>query len=128
MVRIVITIQGIYYLITGAWPLFDMHSFEVVTGPKTDWWLVRMVGALTVAISIAFLSAAKRNKIVVETVFLIFGSSISYMSIDVIYVLNGTIWPIYLADAFLQLLFLCFWTAMLVRKKIPQKSGEMDEV
>jgi hypothetical protein len=120
MVRIVIAVQGVYYFVTGLWPLFDMPSFEAITGPKTDWWLVRMVGALTVAISIVFLLAAKRNKIVLETLVLIFGSALSYMLIDVIYVLNGTIWPIYLADAVLQLIFLGFWAFMVIQKKVPQ--------
>jgi hypothetical protein len=120
LVRIVIAVQGVYYFVTGLWPLFDMPSFEAITGPKTDWWLVRMVGALTVAISIVFLLAAKRNKIVLETLVLIFGSALSYMLIDVIYVLNGTIWPIYLADAVLQLIFLGFWASMVIQKKVPQ--------
>jgi hypothetical protein len=120
MVRFVIAFQGIYYFITGLWSLLDMRSFEMVTGPKTEWWLVRMVGALTVAISLVYLLAAKRNKVVLETVVLILGSSLSYMLIDVIYVLNGTIWPIYLADAVLQVLFIAFWITMIIQKKVPQ--------
>ena len=38
--------QGGYYLIMGAWPLVSLETFEMVTGPKTDHWLVQTVGAL----------------------------------------------------------------------------------
>ena len=36
--------QGVYFAATGVWPLIDMRSFERVTGPKADKWLVRTVG------------------------------------------------------------------------------------
>ncbi|MBV8580277.1 MAG: hypothetical protein JOZ86_06540, partial [Candidatus Eremiobacteraeota bacterium] len=39
-------VMAAYYLATGLWPLLDMRSFELVTGRKTDRWLVKMVGAL----------------------------------------------------------------------------------
>lgn len=38
--------QGIYYVASGLWPLLHMRSFEAVTGPKRDKWLVNTVGAL----------------------------------------------------------------------------------
>jgi hypothetical protein len=44
------TTQAAYYLMTGLWPLFHRRSFEAVTGPKTDYWLVRTVGVLVAAI------------------------------------------------------------------------------
>src|SRR5438874_8318552 len=38
--------QGAYYVVSGVWPLLNMDSFEMVTGPKMDRWLVRTVGLL----------------------------------------------------------------------------------
>jgi hypothetical protein len=38
--------QGAYYLLTGVWPLVSIGSFQRVTGPKTDLWLVKTVGLL----------------------------------------------------------------------------------
>ena len=29
-------VQGIYYLMTGIWPLLHLPSFEKVSGPKTE--------------------------------------------------------------------------------------------
>ena len=40
--------QGGYYAITGVWPLVHMRSFEAVTGPKQDHWLVHTVAGLLV--------------------------------------------------------------------------------
>ena len=29
-------VQGIFYFLTGIWPLLSMETFLKVTGPKTD--------------------------------------------------------------------------------------------
>lgn len=42
--------QGAFYLATGIWPLVSMRTFERVTGPKTDKWLVKTAGVLITAI------------------------------------------------------------------------------
>ena len=36
--------QGVYYVVSGAWPLVHIDSFQKVTGRKTDLWLVHTVG------------------------------------------------------------------------------------
>jgi hypothetical protein len=45
--------QGVYYVATGIWPLLDIESFERITGPKADRWLVKTVGALVTADALA---------------------------------------------------------------------------
>src|SRR3954466_12104594 len=32
--------QGVFDVLTGAWPLLHMRSFTAVTGPKREHWLV----------------------------------------------------------------------------------------
>ena len=88
-----------YYGVTGAWPLISMRTFEAVTGPKHDRWLVRMVGALALANGIALAVASRREKPSAETIALAVGSAIAFTAIDVPYVLMGRIRPVYLADA-----------------------------
>jgi len=63
MMRVLLYIQGCYFLITGVWPFLHLESFLTVTGDKYDIWLVKMVAALTVSISGLMLIAAYRNKI-----------------------------------------------------------------
>jgi hypothetical protein len=38
--------QGIFYALTGFWPLISRRTFEKVTGPKHDFWLVNTVGVV----------------------------------------------------------------------------------
>lgn len=121
-IRVMATIQGAYFFITGIWPIVDIKSFQLVTGPKTDLWLVKMVGLLTVAISLLLFVIAKRRLITTESIVLILGSSISYLSIDVYYSLNRVISYIYLADAVLQLIIILIWVQWLFRIRFKLRS------
>jgi hypothetical protein len=38
-----VRIQGGYYLLTGIWSLVHRRSFEAITGPKHEYWLVQSV-------------------------------------------------------------------------------------
>lgn len=100
---VIFGIQGIYYLLTGGWPVLDIDSFMQVSGYKTDIWLVKMVGLLTVAIAIMLLVAAKTQT--AGIVILALGAAFSYITIDVYYVIKGTIGSIYLCDAVIEGVF-----------------------
>lgn len=39
-----------FYLAAGLWPIVSLHSFEAVTGPEQDDWLVKTIGGLIAAI------------------------------------------------------------------------------
>jgi hypothetical protein len=101
--------QGAFYLVTGLWPLVDIGSFQTVTGPKTDLWLVRTVGVLVTVIGAVLVTAARRQQVGTETVLLAVGSALGLATIDVIYVLSGTISPVYLADAAAEIGLSAMW-------------------
>jgi len=108
--RHVLRVQGVYFLLTGLWPLIHMASFEAVAGPKVDDWLVRMVGLLAAVIGgTLYLAAQRGNHSLEETrprleiLVLAAGSALAFMTIDVWYALTGRISPIYLADAAVEL-------------------------
>ena len=92
-----------YYLVSGAWPIAHMASFEAITGPKNDKWLVKTVGALAVANGAALAFGLRRERIAAETVVLAVCSALAFTAIDVVYVTRGRIRPIYLADAAVEL-------------------------
>jgi hypothetical protein len=92
-------LQGGFYAATGLWALVDLDSFMAVTGPKTDRWLVKTVGVLVTVIGAVLLLAWRRGGVPLEVVALAVGSALSLAAIDVIYVSNGTILPVYLLDA-----------------------------
>ena len=68
--RMVARVQGIYFLITGIWPFLSRATFEAVTGPKLDYWLVLTVGGLIAAAGVVLLAAARERRIVREIALL----------------------------------------------------------
>jgi hypothetical protein len=96
--------QSGYYGVTGIWPILHLPSFEAITGPKTDDWLVHMVGLLAVAIGVVLGVATARNRVrSPEVVLLAATSAAAFAAIDLWYGSSGRISPVYLADAGLQI-------------------------
>jgi len=104
--RTVFMVQGVYYLLSGAWPFVSISSFLAVTGPKTDLWLVYTVGALVVVMGATLFMAGLNRRNTNEVLLLGIGSAGALIAIDVIYTFKRVIAPIYLLDAFLELSFL----------------------
>lgn len=100
---LVLKSQGMYYMATGMWPVLSMATFEAVTGPKTDDWLVKMVGLLAFVIGTTIYTAARRRHLTREILVLAIGSALAFTAVDVIYSLAGRISPIYLGDAIVEL-------------------------
>ena len=105
--------QGAYFAATGVWPLVHMPSFEAVTGPKADKWLVRTVGVLVSVIGGVLLAAGARAKITGEVAGLAIGSAVGLGLIDTVYATRGRISRIYLADAALEAAIAAGWAAAL---------------
>lgn len=84
-------------MVTGAWPLVSLSTFEAMTGPKTDDWLVRTVGVLAVVIGVTLLAGARHAPGVV--ILLAVAAAAGFTAIDVVYASSGVISPIYLGDA-----------------------------
>ncbi len=59
MDHMVALVQGIYFLVTGIWPLISMRTFLTITGPKTDLWLVKTVGLVLAVIGAVLISAQR---------------------------------------------------------------------
>jgi hypothetical protein len=96
--------QGVFYVLTGLWPLIDLPSFEAVTGPKADEWLVHMVGLLAGVIGVTLVLAVLRvGSRSAELLTLAIGSALAFAGIDLWYGLSGRISPVYLADATVEI-------------------------
>jgi hypothetical protein len=103
-------------LLTGVWPLVHIESFIVVTGPKTDIWLVKTVGAMLIPASITLLYSLN-NEDRKPQIVLGAGTAIAFGCIDVYYAVNDVISDIYLADAIIQGVFIMLWIVILVRNQ-----------
>ena len=121
--RVLLWIQGVYYLLTGVWPLVSIRSFIWVTGQKTDHlptgleedhWLVMTVSVLISAIALGILTAAWRNETVLSIAIVAVGAAVGLTAIDVIYVARGVIRPIYLVDAVVEVPLILTWIFILI--------------
>lgn len=106
--------QGLYYFISGFWALLSMRTFEKVTGPKTDHWLVRTIGLMLVVIGSALITGGIRKTITPELVVLGAGIAGVLLGIDIFYVTKKKISRIYLFDAVAELIFIMGWISVYV--------------
>lgn len=107
--------QGAVWVVSGVWPIVNLPTFEMVTGPKVDGWLVKTVGALITTVGVVLLSAARRDRVTPEIAALGAGAAAGLAAIDLVYVPKGRISPIYLADAVMEAGFIAAWA--LARKR-----------
>jgi hypothetical protein len=103
--------HGAYYAATGLWAVVDIDSFEAVTGPKIDKWLVKTVGVLVMVIGRAFGLAGWRGRVTPEARALALRSALGLGGIDGTYDTKGTIPPVYLLDAAAELGLAATWDA-----------------
>ncbi len=110
----VLLLQGAYYFLTGVWPLLSIDTFQMVTGSKTDLWLVDTVGVLILVISLALLAGAWRRRATAEVVVLAVCSAVALTAVDVVFVARDVIARIYLLDAAAEMVLLLAWVAALI--------------
>jgi hypothetical protein len=106
--------QGAYYLVSGAWAVVHIDSFQKVTGRKTDLWLVKTVGLLLAAIGGGLILAGVSRQFAPGLVFIAMASAVALLAIELVYVSKRVISAIYLADAVVELGFLIWWAAYLM--------------
>ena len=111
--------QAALYILTGLWPLVSIGTFQKVTGPKCDIWLVKTVGVLVTVIGTAIGVAGARRNLTPETPLLGAGSAAGLAGIDIVYVAKGRIAPIYLLDALAELLLGGAWARVYTEVRGP---------
>src|SRR4051812_31943322 len=98
--------QSAYYFATGLWPIVHLSSFQALTGPKRDTWLVQTFGALVAATGVALWprsgNAGEGERPAQERVAI--GAALALAASDAYFVARRRIRPIYLADAAVELL------------------------
>ncbi len=115
--------QGLFYTATGVWPLLSRRSFEAVTGPKTDWWLVQTVGVLVAAIGGTLTSAGLGGQPGPDLRRLAAASALGLAAIDVVHATRGRISKVYLLDAAGELAIAAAWLVLTRQaKKISQST------
>jgi hypothetical protein len=96
------TLQGLYFLVTGIWPLASRETFERVTGPKVDFWLAQTVGVLVASIGSVLMLGAGRGRVAPELEVLGAVSAAGLGLVDVVFALRGRIAKVYLLDGAIE--------------------------
>lgn len=115
MSETLVLIQGVYFLITGVWPLVHMSSFLAITGPKTDLWLVKTVGVVVAVIGLTLGLAGWNQRVTGEIMLLAVGGAAALGAVDVAYVLRRVIPRVYLFDAAAEAVLVVSWVVALTR-------------
>jgi hypothetical protein len=110
-------LQGSFDVITGLWPIVHLRSFEAVTGPKLEGWLVKTVGALITVIGGTLLTAGLRRQVTPEVRLLGVGSAAAFTLVDVIYTSRRRISPVYLLDALAEVALIAGWGVAYARSR-----------
>jgi hypothetical protein len=113
----VAAVQAVYFLITGLWPIVSRRSFEKVTGPKTDFWLVETVGSLIGVVGSALLVSATREGRSPESLLLGVGSAAALGAADVVFALRKVVSKVYLVDAALEAALIAAWAVAAQRER-----------
>ncbi|HYD43250.1 MAG TPA: hypothetical protein VEB43_20625 [Anaeromyxobacter sp.] len=101
--------QGAFWLASGLWPLVHYRSFEAVTGPKQDDWLVKTIGGLIAIVGATLTVAGLRRRVTPEIRLLGAASAAALAAADVWFVRRGRISKVYLLDVVAEAPFLAAW-------------------
>jgi hypothetical protein len=95
-----ITLQALYYLVTGLWPILHLRSFMAVTGRKTEPWLVQTFGALLGAVGISMPASRDQRG---SSARLGIACALTLAASEAVFVAKGRIRAIYLIDGVVEL-------------------------
>lgn len=108
-VNLIAKLQGIFWALTGIWPMIHLKSFLWVTGPKEDIWLLYTVSILILVIGLVLLAAGIRHTVTREIKWLGIGGALGLTFIDVYYSTTNVIADIYRYDAIAELGLVALW-------------------
>lgn len=117
-VKWLLRFEGIFYLLTGLWPLLHFRSFLEITGFKTDIWMVVTVGALLALNGLLYLVESRSRVISKAVVASAIAVPVILLWIDLFYVFSGVISSVYIVDAVIENLILICWVVVFVSDTI----------
>ena len=110
--------HGLFNIVGGLWPLLHMRSFEAVSGPKTDRWLVRTVAGLMVSNGLMQWRAEASADGMAAARRVGMGTALTLGGIDIVYAVPHRISRIYLVDAVLEAGGVLAWARSRRRRRL----------
>jgi hypothetical protein len=103
-------VQGAFDVVTGVWPLVSLRSFEAITGPKPEGWLVKTAGTLIAGVGVVLALAGAKKRVTPELVTLGVATAAGLAAIDLYYAgVRRRISPVYLLDALVEIGMIGAW-------------------
>jgi hypothetical protein len=102
-------VHGVFNVASGLWPLVHMRSFERVSGPKTDHWLVQTVGGLLATNGLTQLGAGSSHEGLARARQIGLGTALTMATIDLVHASRGRISKVYLLDAVVEIGWALAW-------------------
>lgn len=102
-------VHGVFNVASGLWPLVHMRSFERVSGPKTDHWLVQTVGGLLATNGLTQLGAGSSHEGLARARQIGLGTALTMATIDLVHAPRGRISKVYLLDAVVEIGWALAW-------------------
>ena len=115
-----------FFVATGLWPVLSIRTFELVTGPKADKWLVKTVGTLIAIAGVVSLASARRRTLSPEIIALLNGVSGALGYISFHYARRGRISRIYYLDTVTESMLLAAWAATLLEETTETGTDQFD--
>lgn len=110
------TIQGSFLILTGVWPLVAYRSFERLTGPKKEPWLVKTVGLLLASWGVLLIRHRRDAHAPLASLGSLPGLALA--GVDIWYAgARRIISPVYLLDAALEVGWAVAWADVAARKE-----------
>lgn len=103
--------HGAFNVVSGLWPILHRRSFEAITGPKVDYWLVHTVGGLMTANGIVQLASAGSPDGRRAARLLGVGTATVLGAVDLVHAPRGRIRRVYLLDALAEAAWVAAWAA-----------------
>lgn len=119
--------HGLYNVLNGLWPLLHMASFEAVSGPKADRWLVRTVAGLLVTVGAAQLAAGSSPAALRQARLLGIGTAGTLGTISLLYGARGRISRIYLWDVPVEGAWAAAWAAARTADRGTAREADRDK-
>ena len=116
-IRWLLIAHASYLCIGGSWPLLHLPSFEAVTGPKVDDFLVRSVAGILLWTAVVLYTQVPKPRFAPSTGSLALGLSLVLGLVAVIGAASGSSRWVYFIDGAIHLGFALAWTWVLVRSK-----------
>ena len=102
-------IQGVFYVVSGIWPLLSPRTFQIVTGFKADFWLAQTVGAMLALSGVVLFLAARAGRITSEIALLGGGLAAVLCVVDIGCVAAPRTTPAYWVDAVVECGLVVAW-------------------